>query len=277
MDHFTASDGRRIAFADSGGDGPPVLCLAGLTRDSRDFSVLIPHLTPDFRLIAMDYRGRGQSGWAEDPVAEYDVMVEARDAVELLFHLGLPGAAIIGTSRGGLIGMGLAAQMPGLVKALVLNDIGPELDLGGVGYIMTYLGKPVAFPDFDAAGRAMMAEYGPSAPDLTEADWIAYARRSFHEDQGRPTLSYDPKLRDAVAASVSGEVPDLWAIFDGATCPAMVLRGLNSNLLTGETVARMVARKPELAAIDVANRGHCPLLDEPVVLEALIPFLKAHA
>ncbi|MEM0921893.1 MAG: alpha/beta hydrolase [Pseudomonadota bacterium] len=272
--HFSASDGRKIAFCDTGGDGPPVLCLAGLTRDSRDFEPLMLHLVPDYRMISMDYRGRGQSGWAEDAVAEYQLEREGTDAVELLDHLGLEAATVLGTSRGGLIGMGLAANLPGRVRALILNDIGPVLDVGGIEFILAYLGRPLEFPDFDAAAAMLTSLYGPSAPDMTHDDWLAYARRSFFEgEDGRPALSYDPKLRDAVEASLTDAPPDIWPLFESITCPVLALRGANSNILTEETFAEMQTRKPAMAAVAVPDRGHCPLLDEPVSLDALRGFL----
>lgn len=276
MQHFTSSDGRRIAFTDSGGTGPAVLCLAGLTRDSRDFGPLTPHLTPGFRMIAMDYRGRGASDHAKDPVTEYQLPVEGRDAVELLDHLGLARAALIGTSRGGMIGMGLAATMPARISAMVLNDIGPVIDLNGIALIMTYLGRPIPHTDLDAAAAAFLALYGDSAPDLTHADWRAYAERTFHMRDARPVLSYDPRLREAVEASIPDAPPDLWPLFEAVACPLLVLRGANSNILSAKTVAEMARRKPALTAVEVPNRGHCPLLDEPAVLDAMIPFLETH-
>ncbi|MEM7507530.1 MAG: alpha/beta hydrolase [Pseudomonadota bacterium] len=277
MQHFTASDGRKIAFSDSGGSGPAVLCLAGLTRDSRDFAPLSPHLTPDFRVITMDYRGRGASDHATDPVTEYQPQIEGRDAVELLAHLGIERTSLIGTSRGGMIGMGLAASMPNLIGALVLNDIGPVIDLDGIGVIMTYLGKPIPHTDLDAAAAAFLALYGDTAPDLTLSDWRGYAERTFHMRDGRPVLSYDPALRGAVEASIPDAPPDLWPLFDAINAPLLILRGENSNILSADTVAEMQRRKPNLTAVEVPNRGHCPMLDEPAVLEAMLPFLRAHS
>lgn len=275
MSHFTASDGRRIAFSDVG-KGAPILCLAGLTRDARDFGPLRPHLG-DYRMVTMDYRGRGASEWAADPVAEYQLPIESRDALELLDHLDIEAATIVGTSRGGLIGMGLAAMTPDRITALVLNDIGPVLETVGIDFILTYLGQPVNFPDFETAADRLMETYGPTAPDLTLADWQAHAERLFHADHGRPVLSYDPKLRDAVIASLPDAPPDLWPIFEAITKPMLALRGANSNLLTAETLAGMAARKPGMLTAEIPNRGHCPILDEPETLAALLPFLDDHA
>ncbi|MEM8792933.1 MAG: alpha/beta hydrolase [Pseudomonadota bacterium] len=277
MESFQASDGRSIAYRDTGGDGPAILCLAGLTRDSRDFTRLADHLAKEYRVVSMDYRGRGQSEWAEEPVREYSIVVEGRDAVELLSHLELPSATIIGTSRGGLIGMGLAAQAPGLVTALILNDIGPEMTQSGLEFIMTYLGRPVSYPDFEAAAQALKAAFEAEATDLTHAQWLAFAKDTYVEGEDGLSLSYDPKLREAVAAAMDGPTPDLWPFFEAINCPLLVIRGANSGLLTGDTVREMHRRKPSLTSVEIPNRGHCPFLDEPPARAAIDDFLRAHA
>ncbi|MEM9043060.1 MAG: alpha/beta hydrolase [Pseudomonadota bacterium] len=277
MENFKASDGRRIAYTDTGGSGPIVLCLSGLTRDSRDFAKLKDHLAPEYRVLTMDYRGRGASEWAADPINEYTVLVEGRDAVELLGHLGIPSVLLLGSSRGGLIGMGLAVQTPGLIKALILNDIGPELVPSGLDFIMTYLGRPVAYSDFDAAAAGLKAAFEGEAPDLTDDDWLDFAHDTYADQDGKPSLSYDPKLRDAVAAAMEGPLPDLWPFYENVDCPVLVIRGANSGLLSPETVAEMKRRKPALRTAEIPNRGHCPFLDEPSSLAAIQAFLKDYA
>ena len=142
---FTASDGARIAYRDEG-SGPALLCLAGLTRNGRDFDYLAPHLLP-LRMIRMDYRGRGESQWTG--AATYTIPREAQDAVELLDHLGIARAALLGTSRGGLIGMALAATAHGRLAGLCLNDVGPVLERGDLGRIQDYVGRNPAAPDMD--------------------------------------------------------------------------------------------------------------------------------
>ncbi|MEM7177437.1 MAG: alpha/beta hydrolase [Pseudomonadota bacterium] len=277
MNSFTASDGRRIAYSDTGGDGPVVLCLAGLTRDQRDFIDLAAHLGAAYRVIAMDYRGRGQSEWAENPLGEYTPPVEGRDAVELLAHLAIPDVTLLGTSRGGLIGMGLAAQAPALVRALILNDIGPVIDDAGIRRIMSYLGRPLPYANFEAAAQGLKAAYAGDAPTVTDAQWLSYARNTFHDDQGHPILSYDPKLRDSVAAAIEGPQIDLWPVYDAISCPLLVLRGANSNLFSAATLDEMQRRKPALTATIVPDRGHCPFLDEPEALAAIDTFLARQA
>jgi len=128
MPHFTTSDGLSLHYTDEGA-GLPLLCLSGLTRDGRDFDYVAPHLD-QVRLIRMDYRGRGQSEWGDH--SQYTIPVEARDAVELLDHLGLESAAVLGTSRGGLIAMLLAATARDRLTGVALNDIGPEIAPAGL-------------------------------------------------------------------------------------------------------------------------------------------------
>ncbi|MBY8974863.1 alpha/beta hydrolase [Rhodobacteraceae bacterium NNCM2] len=277
MTDMTASDGRRIAFSDTGGDGPAILCLAGLTRDRRDFEALAEHLSPDYRVVSMDYRGRGDSEWAKDPLTEYHPAIEGRDAVELLVHLGIPSATIIGTSRGGMIGMGLAAQAPQLVKALILNDIGPVIEAYGLERIMGYLGRPLPYRTFEAAVAGLKVAFEGGMPTLTDEEWVAYAQRTFHEENEHPILSYDAKLREAVEAAMESSPADFWPIFEAVTCPVLVLRGANSDLLADSTVAEMKARKPGTESALIPDRGHCPFLDEPEALDAIDNFLARNA
>jgi len=274
-DFIEAGDGRRIAYADTGGDGPAVLCLPGLTRTMVDYADLAAHLAPSYRVIRTDYRGRGASGWAEDPLAEYSPVVEGQDAAALLTHLGITSATVIGTSRGGIIGMLLGAMQPGLLDGLVLNDIGPVIERSGLEFIMTYLGLDPGLRSFAEAAERLRAVYSRDFPDLSDADWMAYARRSFANRDGVPALNYDPKLREAMAFAMENSPPDLWQVFDAlADFPILTIRGENSNLLTGETLNEMARRRPDMAHVTVANRGHVPFLDEPVARSAIDQFLE---
>jgi pimeloyl-ACP methyl ester carboxylesterase len=229
-------------------------------------------------VIRTDYRGRGQSGWADDPLAEYTPVVEGQDAAALLAHLGVARATLIGTSRGGIIGMLLGAARPDLLTGLVLNDIGPVVEPAGLEFIMTYLGRDPGFGDFDEAAARMRAVYEAGFPDLTDAQWLAYARRSFADDGGRPVLNYDPRLRDAMAAALDSASPDLWPVFDAlAGLPVLTIRGENSNILSAETLAGMAQRRPDMDHVTIANRGHVPFLDEPPALAAIDQFLERHS
>ena len=280
MQHFHAKDGRRLAYRDSGGEGRPVLCLGGLTRNGRDFDCIARRLAGRFRVIRLDSRGRGASEHAADPLAEYAVPTEASDGLALLDHLAIPRTAIIGTSRGGILAMSIAAGRPGLVSALVLNDVGAVIEMGGLLRIMVGLGRPPRADSFEAAAEQLMRENARGFPDVPLERWIEHARAIYDEKEGRPVLAYDPKLRFAVGAAIEGQTDrlSLWPLFEALdTVPILVIRGENSDILTAETVAAMRAHRPDLGCVEVAGRGHAPFLDEPEAISAIESFLEAHA
>jgi pimeloyl-ACP methyl ester carboxylesterase len=269
MARFTTSDGLSLHYEDEG-DGTPILCLAGLTRNSADFAFLLPHLA-GHRVIRLDYRGRGQSDHAPDFMS-YNILTEARDAVELLDHLGLPRVTVIGTSRGGLIAMALAYLTPDRLSGVVLNDIGPEVATEGLERIMDYVGRAPDLPDLDAAASALAHVHATGFPGVPLARWRAQAEAMFAEAPGGGlALRYDPRLRDAlIGQGGAGEAPDLWQMFDTLrNLPLAAIRGANSDLLSPETFAAMQARHPGLIAATVPDRGHVPFLDEPEALAAI--------
>lgn len=266
---FTASDGARIAFDDQG-QGTPVLCLAGLTRTIGDFAYMAPHLK-GVRLIAMDYRGRGASEWTG--AATYTVPQEGRDALELLDHLGVAKAAIIGTSRGGLIGMMLGAVAPDRVTGLCLNDIGPVIERGGLERIFEYLGRnPAAKTHAELAAK--LPSFSPGYKNVPASRWMEEAKLHYVAGGRGLQITYDPSLRDAFIAAMSGPLADLWPLFDAlGSKPVALIRGENSDLLSMETVAAMQARRPDMIFANVADRPHIPFLDEPESLGVIRAFL----
>ena len=271
MREFQARDGTRLAFRDEGG-GPPVLCLAGLTRDGRDFDYLAPHVS-EVRLIRLDSRGRGGSARA-DP-STYTIPHEAADALALLDHLGLERAAILGTSRGGLIAMALATAAPERLSGACLVDIGPELGSAGIEVIMGYLGLP---PPYATVEEAVAAR--PSVmkgfEGVPEARWREeVAKFLVVREDGTLGLPYDPRLRDAVILTGAQPAPDLWPLFEALPAPLAAIRGANSDLLTPETFAAMRARRPDMIAAEVPGRGHVPFLDEPQSLEVIRAWISA--
>ena len=265
MARFTAADGTALHYTDDG-EGTPVLCLSGLTRNSTDFDYLAPHL-PDVRLIRLDYRGRGKSDWA-DP-SSYAVPVEARDALALLDHLGIARAAIIGTSRGGLIAMLLAAMAADRLLGICLNDIGPELAPAGLSAIMDYVGRNPAQKTHAEALEAranLMAGFA----NVPESRWAEEVRKHYIQTPDGLTINYDPALGDVMRASADQPVGDMWPLFDAAKdLPLAVIRGANSDLLTRNTVAEMQRRRPDMIQAEVPDRGHIPFLDEPEALGAI--------
>ncbi|MFO1143385.1 MAG: alpha/beta hydrolase [Amaricoccus sp.] len=265
---FTTSDGLSLAWQEEG-SGLPVLCIPGLTRNGADFDELAAALGGRCRLIRLTLRGRGASD--RDPDwTHYAVPVEARDVLEFLDHLGLPKVTVIGTSRGGLIAMVLAAMAKGRLAGVLLNDIGPELAPAGLANIMTYLGiAPRAQTLAEAAG-ALEHRMGAAFPGLPPEKWLSLASRWFDVTPDGIALNYDPRIRDALAAVEAQPAVDLWPLFDAlAGLPVAVVRGANSDLLTPETLARMRERHPGLIVAEVPDRGHVPFLDEPEAQAAL--------
>ena len=265
MPHFITSDGLSLHYTEEG-DGLPLLCLAGLTRDGRDFEFVAPHLE-GLRLIRLDYRGRGHSDWG-DP-ATYQIPVEGRDAVELLDHLGINKAAVLGTSRGGLIAMVLAATVKDRLLGVALNDIGPDIASEGLQVIKDHLGRPPVLKthaEMAEARARVMTAFRNVPPDR----WLREAQILFNETEDGLELTYDPRLRDAVLEGGAQPMPDLWPLFDALSgLPLACLRGANSDLLSPETFAEMKRRRPDMIAVEVPDRGHIPFLDEPESLNAL--------
>ncbi|MEL7254363.1 MAG: alpha/beta hydrolase [Pseudomonadota bacterium] len=268
MPDFTTSDGIRLHYEDTG-TGAPILCLAGLTRNSRDFTYLIPHLS-GHRVIAMDYRGRGLSDYPDDFMT-YNILREGEDAIELLDHLGVEQTTLIGTSRGGLIAMALSVTHPGRLKGVVLNDIGPEVTDVGIARIMDYVGKTPPFADLDEAAVALQAGLGQDFPDVPLSRWREAADFMWEEVTDGLKLRYDPRLRDALIGQAGvGEAPDLWQLFDGLQdVPLATIKGENSDLFAQTTLDKMQARRPDMITAIVPNRGHVPFLDEPEALTAI--------
>ncbi|SMX38047.1 alpha/beta fold hydrolase [Maliponia aquimaris] len=269
MPRFTTSDGLSLFYRDEG-EGLPLLCLAGLTRDGRDFDFVAPHLSGN-RLIRLDYRGRGQSDWG--PHETYQIPVEGRDALELLDHLGIAKAAVLGTSRGGLIAMVLAASARDRLLGVALNDIGPEIADAGLEVIKGYLGrKPPQKTLAEVAKRRQ--ELLTGFVGVPESRWMEEAERLFVQTDQGLDLTYDPKLRDAVLGGDVQPAPVLWPLFDAlAGLPLCALRGENSDLLTRECFEEMKRRRPDMVAVEVKGRGHIPFLDEPESLEGLRKWL----
>jgi pimeloyl-ACP methyl ester carboxylesterase len=266
--HFAAPDGARLAFRDEG-QGLPLLCLAGLTRSMADFDYLVPHLPP-VRLIRMDYRGRGASDWTGS--ATYTIEQEGKDALALLDHLGVERAAILGTSRGGLIGMVLGAVARPRLLGLILNDVGPEIARDGLVRIFDYVGRNPAGKTHQ--GFADLLAKSPGFAGVPMSRWLDEAQKHSIETPEGLRLTYDPALRDAFLAAFDGPPVDLWPLFDAlAGLPLALIRGANSDLLAPDTVARMRARRPDMALAEVPDRAHIPFLDEPEAVALIRAFL----
>lgn len=267
---FATPDGLRLAFDDQG-SGPPVLCLAGLTRNMADFDPILP-LTDRCRLIRLDSRGRGASDHDPD-WRNYTVLREALDALALLDHLALERVAIIGTSRGGLIAMALAMHHRHRLTGVLLNDIGPVIEPAGLAVIKDYIGIRPRYADYDQAATGLQRFYAASFPHVPLPVWRAYAERVYRQAPDGLDLRYDPALRDSVLTAIT-PAADLWPLFGAlAGLPVAVLHGENSDLLSAATVAEMARRHPGLIAATVKDRGHVPFLDEPESVAVLHRFV----
>ena len=269
---FTASDGARLAFSDTG-TGTPVLCLPGLTRTMADFDYLLPHLPPGLRIIRMDYRGRGQSQWTG--AETYTVPTEARDALELLDHLGVARTAVLGTSRGGLIALALAVAARDRLTGVAFNDIGPVIERNGLERIFHYLGRNPTPKTHETLAEAL-PRVMPGFANVPAERWLAEARKHYVQTEGGLRITYDPTLREAFIAAFSGPAFDAWPLFDALQgAPVALIRGANSDLLSKATADEMQSRRPDMIFADIPDRAHIPFLDEPGSLAALNRWLEA--
>ena len=265
MPHVTAPDGTRLFYRDEGA-GTPVLALSGLTRNSTDFDYVAPHLD-DVRLIRLDYRGRGKSEWSG--AETYTLQTEAGDVLALLDHLGLGKTAILGTSRGGLLAMGLAAGAKDRLTGVALVDIGPDVAPAGLSVIKSYVGRNPGVATYDEA-TDIRAKLMDGFTDVPEGRWAEEVRKHYVETPDGLAINYDPSLRDATLRMADAPPVDLWPFFDAlAPLPTALVRGENSDLLAPETAAEMRRRRPDMIYAEVPGRGHVPFLDEPESLAAL--------
>ncbi|MEP5757728.1 MAG: alpha/beta hydrolase [Litoreibacter sp.] len=265
---FKGPDGAKLAYTRKGA-GRPLICLSGLTRNHSDFDYLAPHLD-GVEMICLDYRGRGSSAWTGGET--YSVPIEMQDVIALLDHLELQNAPFLGTSRGGIIGMVMAAAAPDRISALCLNDIGPELMKSGLDGIKDYVGRhPSAKTHAEAAQT--MATRMAGFDGVSDARWLEEAQKHYIEEAGGLKINYDPALRDLVVAPA----PDvnLWPYFDAlAGKPLALIRGANSDLLSEQTRDEMIQKRPDMLLTDVPGRGHIPFLDEPKALGVIHQWLK---
>jgi pimeloyl-ACP methyl ester carboxylesterase len=260
---------------------PSVICLPGLTRTANDFDALAQMLAAGDRprrVISLDYRGRGLSDYDANP-DNYSPFIELTDAVTVLTALDALPAVFVGTSRGGILTMLLAASRPDAIVAAVLNDIGPVIEPRGLMRIKGYVGLLPQPKDYADAAAMLQRQFGAQFPKLTAGDWLASAKRAFKEDNGRLVPTYDVNLAKTLA-SVTPETPAplLWPQFDAlAAVPVMVIRGLLSDLLSAQTVAAMREHHPALEVVEVADEGHAPLLADRDTIDRIAAFISRHS
>jgi pimeloyl-ACP methyl ester carboxylesterase len=277
---WTSPDGLILNARDyAPGPGParlPVVCLHGLTRNARDFEALAPWIADHGRrVLAADMRGRGRSAWDPRPI-RYVPLTYARDVLALLEQSGISRAVFIGTSMGGLITMTLAQLRSPVVAAAVLNDVGPELAPAGMARLAGYVGKAAEPASWAEASAYAQATNGHAFPGLGDADWLAFARRLFREQDGRIRLDYDPDIVVPFGKVRPARPAAMWALFRhlARKRPTLLVRGETSDILAPETTARMRGYAPKMAYAEVPGIGHAPMLTEPAAKGALEAFLR---
>lgn len=291
---YRSGDGLTLFCRCYGYGDDVAVCLPGLTRNSKDFADLAEHLAQrdrrPWRVLCPDLRGRGRSDRDPKP-ARYRPGIYAGDIWRLLDSLGVHRVVLIGTSLGGVLAMVMASQKPGRLRGVVLNDIGPELPPDAVMRILQYVGRVPPAANWQTAAAAAQDHYGLAFPGVPDDFWPGYVRLFWKEDaDGKPAPDMDPAIGDALRRTYRiakwvrwvhrfgvrriGGVPiDMWEAFDAVVMPCLLLQGVLSDVLTAEQVGRMRARKPDLQFVQVPERGHAPLLNEPEARAAIDAFL----
>lgn len=271
---------HRMAYWEWGDPLNPrvLLCVHGLTRQGRDFDVLAQALCAHYRVVCPDVVGRGESDWLHDPRG-YAVPTYVADMVTLLARLNAQSLDWVGTSMGGLIGMGVASLPGSPIRRLVLNDVGPRMELAALQRIGQYLGLPLRWNSFEEAAEALRLltlGFGPH----TREQWHALTRPQLHQEaDGRWALRYDPGIAEPFKQLdpelVAAGQAQLWQAWDRIQAPTLVLRGALSDLLTPETLQDMSRRGPQLQVRVFDGVGHAPTLVAPDQVEAVCQFLLA--
>jgi pimeloyl-ACP methyl ester carboxylesterase len=258
-----AADNRRVA-----------LCVHGLARNGRDFDVLADALAGTHRVIAVDMPGRGESDWLADP-SDYSFATYLTALTALVARTGVESVDWIGTSMGGLLGMVFAAQPNSPVARLVVNDIGPCIEPAALARIGAYVGQAPPFESFDAIERYVREISAPFGA-LTDAQWRHLTETNARRGaDGRWRMAYDPAI--AAAFKDAPAPPDLWSVWDAIRCPTLVLRGVQSDLLSAATAAEMASRGPRPSVIDVEGVGHAPMLLDSRQIAPVLAFLRRDA
>lgn len=271
---FTTADGVKLAYKDQG-TGPVLLCLCGLTRNMADFDFVARDFANRARILRLDTRGRGQSGFDPD-YHGYNLMREGQDALELLDHLGIAKAAILGTSRGGLIALGLGLAHKDRLTGVCLNDIGPVIEPEGLAFIGAYLGNRPGLATYEQAADVLAISTKAKFPGVPRARWRLHAERVWKEASDGLELRYDADLRRAFMEQADGaQLADIWPWFDQlAGLPLGLIRGENSDILSAQTAQEMCRRRPDMLFGEVRDRGHVPFLDEPESRRVIAAFIQ---
>jgi pimeloyl-ACP methyl ester carboxylesterase len=280
--YWWSADGLRLHARDYPGpaddSAPPLLCLPGLTRNVRDFEPLVAALRGRRRVLAVEFRGRGESGYAKDPMS-YVPLTYAQDVVALLDDQKLDRMVAVGTSLGGIVTMLLAGMLPGRVAGALLNDIGPTIEPTGLARIRGYVGKPSVYPTWLHAARGLQESNANAYPGWRIEQWLALAKRLYRlNSAGRIVLDYDLKIAEPFRLPGGEAGPDLWRSLAALSdVPAVIARGERSDILSDVTARRMAEALPRAELVIVPGVGHAPVLDEPVLAPAIGRLLAATA
>lgn len=276
--HVRSADGLRLYYRRYGSlQSPhlPLLCLPGLTRNSRDFHDIACRHAAGRQVIAVDYRGRGRSDYDPNP-ANYNPMTYLTDLQSVLADAGVARAVVLGTSMGGLLAMGLAAAMPDLPAGIIFNDIGPDIARSGYGRIAETVGIASRPASFEEAAEIWRRNDAAANPRLGPEGWLRLAHATYRLDESGVGLrpDYDLAVGASLKAQAGTPLPDLWPLFHGLRhLPLLVLRGALSDVLSIDTFARMQHEHPGMLAVTIPDVGHVPMLDEPAAVAAIDSFL----
>jgi pimeloyl-ACP methyl ester carboxylesterase len=280
-------DGENAAYKISAWDGlplhvrewrsddslPAILCLPGLVRTGADFETLAPAINEGRRVVALDYAGRGESGRSRD-INRYAPEPCVRDVMDVCAALHIHHAIVIGTSFGGLLAMGLAATRPGLIRAVILNDVGPDIGADGASFVRDFVANDPALDSLQACVTFLRACLPPMSLD-TDAAWRRMAELTY---QPGPDGSWHPVWDTRIARLLDRPAPDLWPLFGALShVPVLLVRGEVSNILLPATVTRMQDAHPDMTVVTLPGIGHAPILTEPPALAAIRTFLERNA
>ena len=269
---FWSRDGLRLHYREMPGpiDRPALLCLPGLTRNSADFEALARRLAGQWRVIAVDLRGRGESAWPRDSLT-YVPLTYLLDLGLLIEATGLDRFVVLGSSLGGALALQLTTGHRAAMAGVILNDFGPFVEPAGLARLRANVGRVGNWPTWIHAARDLAQRNAASYPDWQLPDWLAFAKRLCRlSAAGRVVFDYDPRIAEPFRLPHGDAGTDLWLAFESlAGLPVLSLRGANSDLLSSKTQAAMQARLPQMRVVEVPGVGHAPALDEPIAIAAI--------
>lgn len=279
-EHFyKSSDGLDLYYRVYGNasDRLPIVCLSGITRNCGDFDEFAEGFSKDRQIFCLDYRGRGQSHWDTD-YKNYNPQTYLGDIFVFLTTAQIEKAVFVGTSFGGLLCMGLSGLTPQYIAGVILNDVGPDISDEGGSRIAGYIETDVRYQTIEDVAAAQKSSYSAAYPDVDKGYWISTARVGFKYDDKDQNFkpNYDLAIGKALIEQTTDEQPiDLWPFFETMKAkPLLAIRGALSDVLSEETFQKMQKVNPDMQHLTLANRGHVPLLNEPLALKEITGFLE---